>query len=387
MKIISTLRDNRINASNVLIEMGLSEYAELVKANLQNNEFQRKRVSSSKTVYSLLKSDLLIGCVIPPVVLALNSEAGLADSEKASIDVCTILDNSSSIVILDGLQRTYTILDLLDELDGSPEELARVAESKMRVEVYVGLNRLGILYRMLTLNTGQTPMSLRQQIEMLYSDYIGANVGNIELLRESDGKYATQENQYVFKDVVEGFNAYLNRDELPFDRSGLLENIRSLEKLSKLNQNTEIFEDYIGILDAFVRRANDQIGGTKLPDDWHEESATPFGRTVSQVFKKAQAMSGLGAAIGKHIDREVLGGLGEARELVERVVSENPEDFLIDINASLDWLKNNTSKIGNAQRNFFTFFFRDLLNDESDTFLNLEQSAGSALRKYQDQNV
>lgn len=385
MKIISKLRDNRINAWNVQMEMGLAEYADLVKANLQNNEFQRKRVSSSKTVYSLLKSDLLIGCVIPPVVLALNSAAGVGDDEE--IDESTIQDNASSVVILDGLQRTYTILDLLDEVKRDPDAYARVSASKIRVEVYIGLNRLGILYRMLTLNTGQTPMSLRQQIEMLYSDYIGANVGSIELIRESDGKYATQDNQYVFKDVVEGFNAYLNRDELPFDRSGLLENIRSLEKLSKLNQNTEIFEEYVGILDTFVRAANKQIGDAKLPDDWHEESATPFGRTVSQIFKKAQAMSGLGAAIGKHIDREVLMGLHEARERVELVVSDNPDEFLVQINGSLDWLKNNTSKIGNAQRNFFTFFFRDLLNEESDTYLNLEQSAGSALRKYQDQNI
>lgn len=387
MKIISKLRDNRINASNVLLEMGLAEYADLVKANLKNNEFQRKRVSSSKTVYSLLKSDLSTGCVIPPVVLALNSEVGHHGSDGTPIDEKLIEDNSENIVILDGLQRTYTILDLLAELNDSPEERTRVADSKLRVEVYIGLNRLGILYRMLTLNTGQTPMSLRQQIEMLYSDYIGANVGEIELVRESDGRYAKQENQYVFKDVVEGFNAYLNRDELPFDRSGLLENIRSLEKLSKLNQNTEIFEEYVGILDAFIRRANDQVGDTKLPDGWAEENATPFGRTVSQVFKKAQAMSGLGAAIGKHIDRHVLSGLDQARERVQLVVSEAPEEFLSEINGSLDWLKNNTTKIGNAQRNYFTFFFRDLLNDESDTYLNLEESATSALRKYQDQNV
>ena len=388
MKIISKLHDNRIGAWNVLVEVGLAEYSELVKTNLKKNEFQRKRVSSSKTVYSLLKSDLLAGCVIPPVVLALNSDVGeSSESNVEDIDEDLILASQESLVILDGLQRTHTIIDLLDDLKDDSIQLARVANSTIRVEVYVGLNRLGILYRMLTLNTGQTPMSLRQQIEMLYSDYIDAAVGDIELLRESDGRYATQPNQYVFKDVVEGFNAYLNRDELPFDRSSLLENIRSLEKLSKVNRDSNIFEQYLTLLDAFLVRANEQIGALELPDSWQEGSATPFGRNVTQIFKKAQAMSGLGAALGKHLDREVLKNLDEALDLLKAVESENPEEFLIQMNISLDWLKNNTSKIGNAQRNFFTFFFRDLLNRESDSYLSLDSSAESALRKYQDQNV
>ena len=389
MHTISKLRDHRINAWNVLGEMSLRDYSDLVRENLNNNEFQRRRVSSSKTVYSLLKSDLMTGCVIPPVVLALSTNIEGADDSDLDELGQLIVQNSSSLVILDGLQRTHTIIDLLDDLAKSnPDELARVEQALIRVEVYVGLNRLGILYRMLTLNTGQTPMSLRQQIEMLYSNYIDSNVdGRIELVREADGKYAKQANQYVFKDVVEGFNAYLNRDELPFDRTGLLENIRSLEKLSKENRDSEIFEQYLRVLDAFLVRAVEVCGEAEVPADWQENGATPFGKTVVQVFKKAQAMSGLGAAMGKLMDREILSSLDEALDLVAKVDADNPEEFLIKMNSSLDWLKNNTSKIGNAQRNFFTFFFRDLLNAESDSYLNMQESAESALRKYQDQNV
>lgn len=386
MQVISRLRDNRINALNVLLEISAGDYADLVRKNLKNNEFQRKRVSSSKTVYSLLKSDLLTGCVIPPVVLALST--AVQDAELENLEQ-VIAQHSAGLVILDGLQRTHTILDLLDELQSSgSDELEKVLRSTLRVEVYIGLNRLGILYRMLTLNTGQTPMSLRQQIEMLYSDYIDMNLdGSIQLVRESDNKYATQLHDYVFKDVVEGFNAYLNRDELPFDRTGLLENIRSLEKLSKENRDTEIFEEYLRVLDGFLERVVSECEGAELAADWQEDRATPFGKNAMQVFKKAQAMSGLGAALGKLIDRERVLSLESALDLVIKVNSANPAEFLIKINTSLDWLKNNTSKIGNAQRNFFTFFFRDLLNDESDSFLDLNESAESALRKYQDQNV
>jgi hypothetical protein len=389
LQIISQLYDVRIQAWNVLLEMGLSEYALLVKENIDKNEFQRKRVSSSRTVYSLLKADLLTGCVIPPVVLALSSVEGAKDaSDTVAFDASLIMDNKESLVILDGLQRTHTIIDLLHEVQASnPDDLARVEDSRLRVEVYVGLNRLGILYRMLTLNTGQTPMSLRQQIEMLYSDYLGKTVEGVELFREADGRNVTQLNQFVFKDVIEGFNAYLNRDELPFDRTSLLENIKSLEKLSKVNSDSELFEAYLVVLHSFLEKASDLIGDATLPIEWTAEHGAAFGENVTRIFKRPQAISGLGSALGKLMDREIIESFDDAIELIGLVEVDDSESFLVSMNTSLDWLKNKTSKIGNAQRNFFTFFFRDLFNEESDSYLNLNSCADSALRKYQDQNI
>ena len=79
-----------------------------------------------------------------------------------------------NLIILDGLQRTYTILELIEELkseEDNQEELSKVLSNSIRIEVFLGINKIGILYRMLTLNTGQTPMSIRHQIEILYSDY------------------------------------------------------------------------------------------------------------------------------------------------------------------------------------------------------------------------
>lgn len=94
------------------------------------------------------------------------------------------------MIILDGLQRTYTILDLESELvkEHDDETLDRVLNNSIRVEIYLGINKIGILYRMLTLNTGQTPMSIRHQIEILYSDYLDKSINDITLLRETDSR-------------------------------------------------------------------------------------------------------------------------------------------------------------------------------------------------------
>jgi len=389
IRAVSVLKDLRINAYNVLFEVSIERYRDLTRDVLRKNEFQRKRVRSSKTVYSLLRSDLQRQCVIPPVVLAITTEIeGLAATDHAGFERL-LIDNSKHLVILDGLQRTYTILDLLSDLENAHDEavLREVLESKIRVEVYFGINRLGILYRMLTLNTGQTPMSLRQQIEILYLDYLDARPNGVQLIREADDRVAVGEHQFNFKDVVEGFNSYLDRDELPIEKSDILENINSLEKLSKENQNTELFEKYVEALSSFVAKINVLAAGVELGEDYLEDKPSPFGRNMLQVFKKPQAFSGFGAAIGRLIDVEAVRSFDDVIAQVRALEMDSPIEVLEEINNSLGWLKDNTKKIGNAQRSFFSYFFRDLFNPESDGHGDALACARSALRKYQGQNM
>lgn len=389
MKAVSCLPDSRIDAHNVLVELSMGEYERLISGVLSNNVFQRRRVRSSKTVYSLLRADLTRQCVIPPVVLALTSPVADFDAENLENFGEILTTHQDDLVILDGLQRTYTILDLLSDLREKNDEatLSEVEGYKLRMEVYVGINRLGILYRMLTLNTGQTPMSLRQQIEILYLDYLDTEIDGVELIRETDDRYASGPQQYNFKDVIEGFNAYLDRDELPIDKADILENISSLEKLSKENQSTELFEKYLEAFSRFVSHVSGQANNVELSADYLESNNSPFGKTVLQVLKKPQVMSGFGAAVGKLIDFGVLRGFDEVIAATGNVQLDDAEAFLEEMNNSLDWLKNNTKKIGNAQRSFFSFFFRDMFNPAGDSHLNLIAACKSALRKYQSQNL
>jgi len=67
------------------VELTVQEYIDLAKDIIHKNDFQRKRVSSAKSVYSLLKADLKRGCVIPPIVLALTSSP-IADSAQESFE-------------------------------------------------------------------------------------------------------------------------------------------------------------------------------------------------------------------------------------------------------------------------------------------------------------
>ena len=384
MEIKSVLHDKKVNAYSILIEIKISDYIELAKKIIKNNEFKRKRVRGSKGVYSLLRNDLINGCVIPPIVLAYTKENGNLLDEKIS----ALQNNANNFSILDGLQRTYTILDISNEL----EEVAKFdfGNRIIRCEIYQGIDRLGILYRMLTLNTGQTAMSLRHQIEIMYMDYLNIEIDGIQFVRERDGSRARDVSRYNFKDVIEGFNSYIERNESPIDRSDILENISSLENLSKENKNRDVFIDYIKTWNAFVKKVdslNIRLGFIDneyidLENDF--EDSTSDGKRVwakngVRVFKRAQAISGFGAAIGLLRDDDI-NIYFNSLEIDSILIGGEPEEFLEGFNRSMNSIYDQASKIGNAQRLYFRQFFRMLFWDNSGCYLNLVKAQNEAYK-------
>ncbi|EOI7486601.1 hypothetical protein OZ737_004216, partial [Yersinia enterocolitica] len=114
-----------------------------------------------------------------------------------------------------------------------------------------------------------------------------------------------------------------------------------------------------------------------------------FGKNAIQVFKKSQSMSGLGAAIGKLRDFSKINSFTDIMNNIEQmdIDQETAILTLIEMNKNLSWIASNATKIGNAQRNYFQYFFRELFNPESEAHLNLKLSATSAFEKYRSQNL
>lgn len=389
MELINKIFDNRISANNLLFEISIEDYFKISEEIIDHNEFQRRRVKSSSTIYNLLRKDLKIGCIIPPLVLALSSKE--ADSEQDD-PVEVLKKNTNKLIILDGLQRTHTIRDVYKELvsNGDEEELEHFKKSKIRIEVYIGVNKLGILYRMLTLNTGQTAMTMRHQIEILYSDYLNTNIGGIKLLLESNDKTIKNFDEYKFKDAIEGFTSYLDRDYLPMNRSDLLENIESLEKLSSVNQERDLFREYLNIFHSLVVQLKNNSNDWCYDAKQHVEdsssgkplSGQPFGNTVEKTFKKSQVMTGFGSAVGKLIDFKVYDSITDLEPLLAEIKIKNSEAAYANLLSIMDNIKNTAKKIGNDQRLFFHFFFRALFDKKSDSYLILDDSINEAFSDY-----
>lgn len=386
MKIKDKIYDSRIESLNLLIEISIRDYYKLSKDILDSNEFQRRRVKSSASVYNLLKSDLKAGCVIPPIVLAVAIEAKHKIDEKDESLIKVIEDNIPKLIILDGLQRTYTIRDLVNELteSGDPDR-DKILDQKLRIEIYLGINKLGILYRMLTLNTGQTPMSSRHQIEIIYSDYITTGLAGIKLIKEVDGDTPNNISEYKFKDIIDGFTSYLERDYLTIDRTDILDNIKSLEKLSSANSDSDLFVQFVNAYDLFVKKIV-ALGSnwTFAEENFHPKlTGQPFAKSTLKIFNKSQVMTGFGSAIGKLVDFEAIKSVQEVETMINKLDDNNIDDNLNSFINRLDNIRNIAKKIGNDQRMFFHFFFRELFDPKSDAHLKIDVSIKEAYKQYE----
>lgn len=384
------LKDERIESTNFIFQISIKDYLGIAEKSLESNEFQRRKVKNSNSVYALLKEDLLRGCIIPPIVLAITDENTVGNITKDNIENKI---KEVNVLILDGLQRTLTLLELVKELKehtllsnpGNVDSLEKLYSHKIRLEVYVGLNKLGILYRMLTLNTGQTPMSLRQQIEMLYLSYLNQDIEGVKLIKETEGQAVSSISEYKFNDVVEGFNSYLERNELPMIKADILENIKSLEKLSKEDTKDELFSNFIQTWNSLLLKINELCNEQDLEDD--SDLKKVFFKNIPQLFKKAQSISGFGAAVGRLIDYELLNSFDDIKNVLDSLtLTVDPDKFLIEMNKKFEWIDNNSKKIGNAQRMFLQYYFRELFNKDNENYLKLYEAINPAFMKYQSQN-
>lgn len=391
MKIMSRIKDHRINSINLYVETTFGEYLSFADQIIKNNELQRKRVKTSKSVYSLLKDDLKKGCVMPPLVLAVT-QTDVIDADEVEADELLdyIKENTEDVLILDGLQRTYTLLDARSEMEKEGKKrMKEFLEYSLRLEIYVEINRFGVLYRMLTLNTGQTPMSLRHQLEMLYSDMLNTEIEGVKLVPDNEGKADPDEGQFVFKNAVEGFNSYMGRNELPIDRQDLLDNIKMMENMSEENVSDDLFkeflEGYIKVFNALRKISNEYIL-TKDDAQEYEISESPFGRKVSKVFSTSQALTGYGSAVGKMKDNGIIKDIKDITGILRKLIQKNDGyEWFLEMLIRFDRIKESSKKIGNAQRMFFHYFFRELFNEESDSYLNLEEAVENGYKKYNSQ--
>lgn len=381
---MKSIYDNRIGAKDTMIDMTIGEYYSLVKDCLNDNEYQRKRVRNSASIYSLLKQDLIKGCIMPPIVLAYTDIIEEDDDIKAILSVST-----GKLKILDGLQRSYTIREIVNECERGEhkDNETNPLNNPIRVEVYSGINKLGILYRMLTLNTGQTQMTTRHQIEIIYSEYKRrCDVPGVKLFAETDETTPKVLGEYRFRDIVEGFTSYLQKDYLTLDRMDILDNVRNLERIATADRNDDLFNDYIQTYHHFVRKYNEMYSNDNLSSELKEKldlESSPYGTSVLQLFNKSQSMTGYGNMLATLSDLKILNKISDLNDLIEKLRVDTATDGFYELVKCLDKVRGMAKKIGNDQRLYFYQFFKRLFDDNEDCFLDIYESAKEAFRGYE----
>lgn len=231
------------------------------------DRFSEQRKSQSKKFYSRLKKDILKGCIMPPLTLAFVSPQ-VAESENIADVEEFINENIQHGYILDGMQRLNTLYDASYE-DGF--DCAR----PIYLNIVIAKRYDLLLYRMITLNNGQKPMTARHQIEMLTSGAIDTENLNIRVITEKETENSKPQGAFKQADIVEAYIAFLS-DNVNNQNSKIIES--KLDEIlvgrvmdSNLMEQNVSFSDVLKQVDRFsvnadvkewLRISNNLIGFT-----------------------------------------------------------------------------------------------------------------------------
>ncbi len=238
-------RDDRLRSYCVTAKCSYRDFLWLTAGAERNLEIQRSIIKGTKA-YATLRSDLKRGCVLPPIVLAVtvdlaeDPEIALVHKhlKQLSSDLCGVV--SENVYVIDGLQRTNAIRQTAEELE--PEAREAFLERSLRVEMWLNIPFSAIAYRMLLLNAGQRPMSVKHQVEVLSSKLVGdlAGVPQLDIFRVLDTRRRTQPGQFALAKIAQAFQAWLQGQPNLDLRNTVMEELLAESAIEVLGQTVPV---------------------------------------------------------------------------------------------------------------------------------------------------
>lgn len=164
--------------------------------------FDEQRKTQNAKFYGRLRADILKGCVMPPLTIAFVSKANAKLSDRMEIQQF-IENNIADGYILDGMQRLNTLRSA-----STDEQFDR--GRKIYLNIIIAERHDLLLYRMITLNNGQKPMTPRHQIEILTEKLLNfENLSNIVIQTEKETEEEIKRGAFKLGDVAAAYTAFL----------------------------------------------------------------------------------------------------------------------------------------------------------------------------------
>ncbi|QCL86707.1 hypothetical protein CFBP5875_19090 [Agrobacterium pusense] len=292
------------------------------------DRFGEQRKAQSKKFYERLRNDIVSGCVMPPITLAFINPTLSTENNPATLRQF-ITNNIAEGYILDGMQRMITLKDA-SEIEGYE------GSRTLYVNIIVAERYDLLLYRMITLNNGQKPMTARHQIEMLTKGAIDLSGTSLEIVSEKQTEGTKIRNAFRMSDIAEAYTAYLS-DSLHNQNTKIIES--KLDEIlvgrvmeSDITNQQHSFSDIlreIGRLQVidenkdWLRQVNNIIGFTvgakKSLNDISAITPDEFLEKITNFEKAFDAINTSKVNVGKY-----------RRELSRLFISEIAELGLFD---------------------------------------------------------
>jgi len=198
-----------------------------------------------------MMTDFLEGGVLPPVVIGvvepkLNLDLTRVDKDQL---ILFLLDVKDCICIIDGMQRTTAMKEAVSANAGDD-----IQNRQIRIEVWVAMSVTKLIYRMLVLNTGQLPWSLRRQLEVVMLPIrkeLSDSIGGLTLMESNDSGRRTRPGEFQADKILELFLIFGARSEKADTRDFISEEFLKLDFIESASKS-ELLSDYIAIFKVLV---------------------------------------------------------------------------------------------------------------------------------------
>lgn len=369
IKILGKTKDLRTNTNVVYAQISINDYLELVGDDFDKFSIQRRKVTSNKA-YDRMKNDIQNGALLPCITLSI--EPNLVDEFLPLVENDDLLElehrlcRPGQVNILDGLQRTYILKDLEKRgIQFRPEQL-------LLVEFWFEAEIRNLIYRIIVLNAGQKRMSMRHQVEILFSTFrniLEDQIPGLEIYQEKEGSSRKKPRRYSLDRIVTSYQCYLLKSPETQKENIVAQELMEEDALSAsekdLGDEFEYFKKYLIIysnLDEKICRI--------YPGD--KSRAIPKG---IEWFGSEPVMNSYFAAIALYgLNQQRLDIIDMTLKKLEISLNESTEGDdplgLEDLQKIINGYNPRQVNLGYVTRKLMTSAFREYFQDQGESLLS-----------------
>ena len=373
LKKLYILRDHRINSLSVSAITTIGEYMKWFDTCGEANKLTEQRpqlhTRSANMIRRRLVEDLRQGAVIPPIVIGLSTDADLTYIDGHNVEKL-INDQLPNGTVIDGMQRSAALREATTQSPG-------IRYNPIRIDFWLANGTTALIYRMLVLNTGQSPWDIKRQMEVIYKPLIieaRKRIDNIVLNEKDEQKRRRAGGEYPASSIIELLLAYSARKELVKPNDSVADEFTKLD-ITDMTGKREFADNFYRCLKMMVRF---DIAVSRYKQDDGEVDGIMKFRNGMDLFTQMPAKTGFMAALSQKIVG--MAGMPERSQAdQESIISRVEADFDTFISRIEEMNNDNLGvflcyevlnetisnlpikRIGNAQREFFRKGFSALL--------------------------
>lgn len=365
---ISIIKERAYDCYSVMYSVSISEYIELVDKAYQNRggiEKQRAALTTTtaKRIRQRMVDDIIKGTVLPPIVLGIRDEVAEGLDGEKFVEIMTNIDKAK-VSIIDGMQRTTALIEAT--------QLGAIGSDPVRVEAWITPSTNFMMYRMLVLNTGQIPWSLRKQLETVFYGFveeITSRIRGINIFQEEERRRRVGAGQYQADDVIEMFISFATRKSNTdvneyladaFTKLDLIDATSSEEFTNIFCKTLEVLSSIDKAFESSISKAEGKISTGKDIFSSHPARIGFITAASREIFGRP-GLNKPGSPM-ERIDA-IKSQVADFRKKISAMNQDEIENFL-DLITLNELLKKPSGKIGDFERSFFFEAFKTLFEVE-----------------------